>query len=112
MYQRAMKVACIMNETEIENRENGQAKRKFGPGGSSSQGNMNFKKFRPRVGQNKGKKPPNENKEKHVTSVGVNTLAHAEALRANVSNVVIWITRSPIAQRPHGITRATLRDLE
>ena len=66
-------------------------------------------KFRPEAGQNTGKKPPHKNKGKHVTSVGVNTLAHAEALRANVSNVVIWITRSPIAQRPHGITRGNTK---
>ena len=36
MYQRAMKVAHIMNETEIENRGKGQAKKKFSPRGSSS----------------------------------------------------------------------------
>jgi len=36
MYQKAVKIARIMNETETENREKGQVKRKFGPGGSNS----------------------------------------------------------------------------
>jgi len=31
-----MKIANIMNETETENREKDQVKRKFGPGGSNS----------------------------------------------------------------------------
>ena len=57
-------------------------------------------------------KPPNGNKGKHAISVGNNTLAHAKALRANVLGVVIWVTRSPITQRPHGITKVILRDPE
>jgi len=50
-------VARIINETEIKNREKGQAKRKFGPGGSSSQGNRNFRRFKPGMRQDKGKQP-------------------------------------------------------
>ena len=36
MYQRALKVAYIINETKIENKEKGQAKKKLGPERSSS----------------------------------------------------------------------------
>jgi len=36
MYQRAVNVSCIIDETEIENKEKGQARRKFCPGGSDS----------------------------------------------------------------------------
>ena len=57
MYQRAVKIARIMNETEIENREKGQAKRKFAPEGSNSRGNRNFKRFKLGMRQNKGKQP-------------------------------------------------------
>jgi len=51
-------------------------------------------------------------KKKHVTSVDVNTLAHTEALRAHVFDVVVWVTKSPIAQRLHGIVRVIFRDQE
>ena len=46
MYQKTVKIARIMNETEIENREKDQVKKEFGPGGSNSQGNRNFKRFK------------------------------------------------------------------
>ena len=36
MYQKAVKIARIISETEIEDRGEGQAKEKFGPGGSNS----------------------------------------------------------------------------
>jgi len=49
--------SLIMNETEIENKEKGQVKRKFGPRGSSSQENRNFKKFKLGTGKNKRKHP-------------------------------------------------------
>jgi len=46
----------------------------------------------------------------HVTSVDDNTLAHADALRAHVLDVVAWVTKLQIAQRQHGIIEATLKD--
>jgi len=36
MYEKAVKIARIMSETEIENREKDQVKEEFGPGGSNS----------------------------------------------------------------------------
>ena len=36
MYQKAVKIARIMSEIKIENREKDQVKEKFGPGGSNS----------------------------------------------------------------------------
>jgi len=47
-----------------------------------------------------------------MTSVHVSTLAHAEALRAHVLNVVIGVTKPLIAQGSHGIVGVTLRDPE
>jgi len=41
-----MKIARIMSETEIENREKDQVKEELGPGGSNSQGNRNFRRFK------------------------------------------------------------------
>jgi len=55
MYQRAVKIARIMNETEIKNREKDQVKRKFGPGGSNSHENRNFMRFKPGMKWDKGK---------------------------------------------------------
>jgi len=46
MYQKAVKLARIMSKTKIENREKDQVKEKFSPGGSNSQGNRNFKRFK------------------------------------------------------------------
>jgi len=46
MYQKAVKIARIMIETEIENGERDQVKEEFGPGGSNSQGNRNFRRFK------------------------------------------------------------------
>ena len=46
MYQKALKIAHIISETEIENRERDQVKEKFGPTGSDSQKNMNFRRFK------------------------------------------------------------------
>jgi len=45
MYQKVVKIARIMSETEIESREEDQVKEEFGPGGSNSQGNRNFRRF-------------------------------------------------------------------
>ena len=47
-----------------------------------------------------------------MASVDVSALAHAEALRAHVLNVVIWVTKVPIAQGSHGIVGVTLTDPE
>jgi len=55
MYQKAMKVAWIINETEIENREKRKPKKKFGLRGSNCQQNRNFRRFKPGMKQNKGK---------------------------------------------------------
>ena len=45
-----------------------------------------------------------------MTSVDDNTLAHAEALRAHVLDVVVWTTNSRIAQRLQGLVGVILRD--
>ena len=47
-----------------------------------------------------------------MAGVDVSTLAHAQALRAHVLNVVIWVTKPLIAQKSHGIVEVTLRDPE
>jgi len=47
MYQNAMKIARVIEETEAEGRPMGPTKRKFGPGGSSTQGNKKFRNFNP-----------------------------------------------------------------
>jgi len=60
----------------------------------------------------KRSKPSNGNWGKHVTSVNDNTLAHADALRAHVLDVVVWVTKLQTAQRLHGIIGVTLRDPE
>jgi len=54
MDQRAVKIAHIMNETETKNREKDQVKRKFGPGGSNSQRNKDFRRFKSGMKQDKG----------------------------------------------------------
>ena len=46
MFQKAVKIACIISEIEIENREKDQVKEEFSPGGSNSQGNRNFRMFK------------------------------------------------------------------
>jgi len=50
-----MKIAHIMSEIETENRAKDQVKEKFGPRGSNSQGNRNFKRFKHGMKQDKGK---------------------------------------------------------
>jgi len=55
MYQKVVKIAYIMSETEIENREKDQVKEEFGPRGSNSQGNRNFRRFKHGMKQDKGK---------------------------------------------------------
>jgi len=55
MYQRAMKIARVIEETEAESRQIGLAKRRFGPGGSYAQENKRFKKFNPEEDQGKVK---------------------------------------------------------
>ena len=47
-----------------------------------------------------------------MTSVDDNALAHADAVRAHVSDVVVWATKLQIAQRLPGIVGVTLRDPE
>jgi len=54
MYQRAVKTARIIEETEAESRQIGLAKRKFGKVGSSAQGNKRFKNFNPVKERGKG----------------------------------------------------------
>jgi len=46
MYQKAVNIACIISKTEIENGEKDQVKEEFGPRGSNSQGNRNFRRFK------------------------------------------------------------------
>jgi len=43
MYQKVVKIAYIISEAEIKDRYKDQVKEKFGPGGSNSQGNINFR---------------------------------------------------------------------
>jgi len=64
IFKKAVKIACIMNETEIENREKAQTNRKYGARESSSHGNGNFKRFRVGVGWNKGKHPAKKQRKK------------------------------------------------
>ena len=45
MYQRAVKIAQVIEEAEAESWQMGLAKRKFGPGGSSALGNKKFRNF-------------------------------------------------------------------
>ena len=47
-----------------------------------------------------------------MASVDVSTLAHIEALRAHILNVVTSVTKPLIAQGARGITRVIFRDLE
>ena len=55
MYQRAVKVARIIDEIKIENKERGSAKREIGPGKPNSQGRRNFKRSESEIKQDKGK---------------------------------------------------------
>ena len=54
MFQKAVKIACIMSETEIKNRKKDQVKEEFGPGGSNSQRNTKFRRFKHGMKQGKG----------------------------------------------------------
>jgi len=63
-----------------------------------------------RCNRTKESRLPKGNQGKHVTSVDDNALAHAEALRAHVLDVVVWVTKSQIFQRLHGIVGVILRD--
>ena len=47
-----------------------------------------------------------------MISVEDNTLAYADTMRAYVLDVVVWVTKSQIAQRLHGIVGVTLREPE
>jgi len=53
IYQKAVKITCIISETEIENREKDQVKEHFGPKGSNAQGNINFRRFKHGMKQDK-----------------------------------------------------------
>jgi len=55
MYQRAVKVARIIDETKIKNKEKGRAKREIGRRESNSQGSRNFRRFKSEAKQDKGK---------------------------------------------------------
>jgi len=46
MYQKAVKIARIISETKIEDREKDQVKKKFNPRGSNSEGNINFRRVK------------------------------------------------------------------
>ena len=54
MYQWAVKIDRVLEETEAESWQIGQAKRKFGQGGSSAQGNRRFRSFNPARDRGKG----------------------------------------------------------
>ena len=87
MYQRAMKVACIMNEIEIENRERGQAKRKFGLEDPVRRETGTSRSLNVKWGKTRENTPHSGNRREHVISVGVNTLAHAKALWVSALDV-------------------------
>jgi len=70
MYQKAMKIARIINQTEIENREKDQVKKKFGPEGSNSQGNRNFRRFKAAMKQDKRKQTAQWNSRKTCDQYG------------------------------------------
>jgi len=55
MYQRVVKVARIIDETKIKNKERDPAKREIGPGKPNSQGRRNFKRSKSEIKQDKGK---------------------------------------------------------
>ena len=55
MYQKAVQIARIISETEIEDKGKGQAKEKFGTRGSDSQGSINFRRVKHGMKQDKGK---------------------------------------------------------
>jgi len=54
MYQRAVKIARVIEETEAESRQIGLAKRKFSQRGSGAQGNKRFINFNPAKDWGKG----------------------------------------------------------
>jgi len=54
MYQRVVKIARVIEETEAESWEIGLAKRKFGQGGSSAEGSKRFRNFNPAKDRGKG----------------------------------------------------------
>jgi len=54
MYQGAVKIARVVEETEAESRQIGLAKRKFGEGGSGAQGNKRFRNFNLAKDRDKG----------------------------------------------------------
>jgi len=70
MYQKAVKIARIISETDIEDREKDQVKEKFGPGGSNSQGNINFRKVKHGMKQDKGKQAAQEKPRKTCDQCG------------------------------------------
>jgi len=107
-----VKIARIIDETKIENKERGQAKREIGPGDPNSQGSRNFGRSKSEIKQDKGKQAIQWKPMKPVASVDISTLAHAEALRAHVSNVVKGVTKPLITQGSHGIVGVTLKDPE
>jgi len=55
MYQRVGKVVRIIDETKIENKEKGRAKREAGPGETNSWGSRNFRRSKSEIKQDKGK---------------------------------------------------------
>jgi len=55
MYQKVVKIARIISETEIEDREKDQVKERFGIGGSNFQGNINFRRVKHGMKQDRGK---------------------------------------------------------
>jgi len=50
-----VKVARIIDETKIKNKERGPTKREIGPGKPNSQGRRNFKRSESEIKQDKGK---------------------------------------------------------
>jgi len=62
MYQKAVQIARIMSEIEIENRTKDQAKEEFSPGGSNFQGNRSFRRFKHGMKKDRKSKPSNGNR--------------------------------------------------
>jgi len=112
MYHKAVKIARIVSETEIKNREKDQVKEKFGLGGSNSQGNRNFRRFKHGTKQDKGKQAVQSKPRKTCSQCGRHHPGPYRSFRAHVLNVMIWATKPLIAQGQHGIIRVIFRDLE
>jgi len=89
MYQKAAKIARIISEAEIENREKDQVREEFGPGGSNSHRNRNLRRFKHGMKQDKGKQAaqwklrklvskPHEMRMQHYLTSSLGAICHID----------------------------------